>query len=1430
LEDEDDMSSNDFLSEFVEDVREHIQELERSLLVLEREGSNREQIGEVFRVAHSIKGAAAYMGFERLANLTHELESLISVIQKESRPIPPKGISILLEFVDFISHAMTHLLERGEEPPFASSLLKDLQRVFAMDGTDESVDTASLTDGSAEAEQEDGEEPILAAPDRWETEGKGVVQDVAERPRASAGPGVELGANDHERFSRFLISFRANYWDLVNMFAFSLERTLSEADFKRSQDLIQALISSCKDVKYKPMEKVLKEWKKRLLKSYKKGTLERHLYAELLNSYGRQLQEMLPTLELPALAFDAPEAGEPEKAAKTEETIREEDEELFNIFIETFRENLSALGALTPPAPEASLSEGDIEVARGLIRKLITSSHYMDYESILTELGKWEESLVQANAKGPVDGRTYGGLFEACARRFREILPGLEVPSVPLHAEATPEAEAKFEEEDAELLAIFVESFLEHFSSLAAIAPPAPESVMSPEDLDRAGELIRKLLTSARYMDYGQVQEGLKAWGNALIELQQQGGVVGRIYREMVNAYGLQFGEMLPQLELPAVTAFPEAAPHEEAPLEEEDAELFAIFLDTFREHFSALANLAPASARDPFSESALDQARDTLRKLVSSARYMDYEQLVEGLEKWDASLVEFFQRGALDGQTYVELLDANGRGFTEMLPRLQLAVLSSSTEEAPAWEGEKDEEDAELLAIFLDTFREHFSTLANLAPASAEALLSEGDFQLALESIRKLISSSRYMDYGSILDTLAEWENALVKAHGHGVLEGRLYSDLLNTNGQRFGEILPALQLPIVTAISDEAPMFDEEIQEEDEELLAIFLDTFREHFTTLAALTPRSPQINLSDAEIERAREAIKRLTSSARYMDYDQVVCTLEKWDESLCQSHEDGEVGGHLYSELLTACCSELQEIMPGLGVAELVPSHKAEPAFTPFSPEPSHTPFVPEGPAIVSMDSVLGTAFQEARPLPEEWLRPVEGKGPQEPFVKHDEKRPALKVRPAAISEEAAVSATLRVDAQKVDQLLNQVGELVVRRSEFVQASAIFRDLLREFTMEGKLSKEDLRRLKLLGMKLNESTQYLGRVTSDLQGSVMRVRLLPISQLFQRFPRVVRDQALKLGKRVELLIEGGETEIDKRVLEQMHDPLVQFLRNAIAHGIESPEERMLAGKPESGTVRLAAYHEGDYVVLRIEDDGRGIDIPKLRRIMKGRKEMGPYELDTLSDRQLMYGIFLPGVSTRDSVDGTAGRGVGLDVVKENVERMNGSIEVDSHPGMGTRFIIRIPLTLAIIRALLVKGADQVFTLPMRSISEILRYNPEDSRNVEGYRVISIRGRTFPMVHLGQLLNMGDDSRANGHRFVVIVNTSFREVGLVVDGLLGEREVVIKPIEDDVHDFEGFSGATVLGDGTISLILDVSSLLKTMKIATANQPVDQIPYMQ
>jgi two-component system chemotaxis sensor kinase CheA len=282
---------------------------------------------------------------------------------------------------------------------------------------------------------------------------------------------------------------------------------------------------------------------------------------------------------------------------------------------------------------------------------------------------------------------------------------------------------------------------------------------------------------------------------------------------------------------------------------------------------------------------------------------------------------------------------------------------------------------------------------------------------------------------------------------------------------------------------------------------------------------------------------------------------------------------------------------------------------------------------------------------------------------------------------------------------------------------------------------------------------------------------------------------------------------------------MNDPIVQFLRNSIVHGVETPEERKRSGKSETGSIRLAAYHAGDYVAIEIEDDGRGIDTQKLRDVLRTHNAIGQHELDRLTDAEIAYSIFMPGISTYEKVDGSAGRGVGLDVVKQNVEHMNGTVEVESYPGQGTRFLIRIPLTVAIIRALLVREAEQIFTLPLTSVTEILRHRPEDTYSIEGFRVITLRGKTIPLVDLGELLNMQRHQKDGAHRFVVIVSTSFREVGLVVDGLMGEREVVIKSIENNFNPIEGFSGATILGDGRVSLIVDVSALLRMMKNSSA-----------
>jgi two-component system chemotaxis sensor kinase CheA len=719
--------------------------------------------------------------------------------------------------------------------------------------------------------------------------------------------------------------------------------------------------------------------------------------------------------------------------------------------------------------------------------------------------------------------------------------------------------------------------------------------------------------------------------------------------------------------------------------------------------------------------------------------------------------------------------------------------------------------EDEELLTIFVNSFRENYFQLLGLLKSSSEPDIEENEERTAHDLVEKLISSARYMDYQPIVFQLEEWRKNLDPHNGAGA--GRQEAiDRLEASAAVLDRMIP--QLEISSEAGPEPGATQSAIEEDDQELFSIFLDSFQQNFSRLAEVIsgPGPAKINL-----ERASELTESLIQSSKYMDYTQLVELLEEWNDYLSAFKDlDATDVGPLLENLANV----------GKGVQSLLSELKL-PDFSVEKPEPSR---------VISLDDDIDFIFDTGvKPEksdviieePQALAEPAPDKNVQEnqsfaPPAKTPGAHAGGKERTAQVVEESPQNAvTLRVDAQKVDQLLNQVGELVVNRSEFIQTATIFRDVVRDLAAHGMLPKQELRRLRLLDFRLSESTQSLGRIANDLQTSVMRVRMLPISQLFQRFPRIVRDQALKLGKKVELTIEGGETEIDKRVLEQMNDPLVQLLRNAIAHGIETPEERRKSGKPEVGSIRLTAYHAGDYVAIEIEDDGRGIDTDKLRELLLNRNAASQHELDRLSDAEIAYSIFMPGISTYEKVDGTAGRGVGLDVVKQNVERMNGTVEVQSYAGEGTRFLIRIPLTVAIIRALLVSEADQVFTLPLTSVAEILRHRPEDTYSIEGFRVITLRGKTIPLVDLGELLNMPDHQTKSRGKFVVIVATSFREVGLVVDGLMGEREVVIKSIDNNFQSVEGFSGATILGDGRVSLIADVSALLRMMKSSSALQ---------
>ncbi|HEY9180645.1 MAG TPA: chemotaxis protein CheA [Candidatus Baltobacteraceae bacterium] len=398
--------------------------------------------------------------------------------------------------------------------------------------------------------------------------------------------------------------------------------------------------------------------------------------------------------------------------------------------------------------------------------------------------------------------------------------------------------------------------------------------------------------------------------------------------------------------------------------------------------------------------------------------------------------------------------------------------------------------------------------------------------------------------------------------------------------------------------------------------------------------------------------------------------------------------------------------------------------------------------------------------------------------------------------------------TIRVDIERLDMLLNLVGELVINRTRISDiASTLERALTDKNGARAHLN-GNAKALAPLAKELADSSALLARTTNEIQESIMKVRMVPIGQVFDRFPRMVRDVAKARGKEVQLEISGAETDLDKTIVDEVGEPLMHLLRNCVDHGIETPEEREKRGKPRHGTIALNAYHEGNQIIIEVTDDGNGIDLDKVRA--RGIKQGLIGSDDRLSDREIIELIFTPGFSTAEVISDVSGRGVGMDVVKKNITRLKGIFDVNTTPGLGTTFTIKLPLTLAIIQALLVRVVDELYAIPLDSVIESQRVEMPDVRTVHGNEVITLRGQVVPLVRVADFFELGGE-RDPEKVMIVIVGLQGRQVGLVVDSFQGEQEIVIKPLSDVVGRIPGISGATILGNGSISLIIDVHSLV-------------------
>ncbi|WP_096025824.1 hybrid sensor histidine kinase/response regulator [Campylobacter lanienae] len=400
----------------------------------------------------------------------------------------------------------------------------------------------------------------------------------------------------------------------------------------------------------------------------------------------------------------------------------------------------------------------------------------------------------------------------------------------------------------------------------------------------------------------------------------------------------------------------------------------------------------------------------------------------------------------------------------------------------------------------------------------------------------------------------------------------------------------------------------------------------------------------------------------------------------------------------------------------------------------------------------------------------------------------------------AQSSASAVEQTIRVEVKRLDNLMNLIGELVLGKNRLLK---IYDDV--EERYEGEKFLEEL----------NQVVSQLSLVTTDIQLAVMKTRMLPIAKVFNKFPRMVRDLSRELGKQIDLEISGEETELDKSIVEEIGDPLVHIIRNSCDHGIEDPKDRLAAGKPEKGVIELKAYNEGNHIVVEIVDDGKGIDALAVKMKALERGLITEREVDSMTDKEAFSLIFKPGFSMAKQVTNVSGRGVGMDVVKTNIEKLNGIIDIDSEVGRGTIMKLKIPLTLAIIQSLLVGSQEEFYAIPLASVKETVRVPVDNIYTIEGKNVLRLRDEVLSLVRLSDLFGVKQIFESGDQTYVVVINVADSKLGIIVDSLIGQEEIVIKSLGNYLQNIRGIAGGTIRGDGKVTLIVDVGMIMDMAK---------------
>ena len=954
------------------------------------------------------------------------------------------------------------------------------------------------------------------------------------------------------------------------------------------------------------------------------------------------------------------------------------------------------------------------------------------------------------------------------------------------------------EEYDQELFGIFVENLREKINLVRNEIAKLEGSSDKEALLEHCTEVIRSLHSAANYMGY---EELTRIYSNCLEDIaavQEALSSNETIPYDFMDGYLLEITEIFPQLAEVSSNAMNEESSQpsdfetevkveadvspEQENFDEDDDTLDVSMLPDYlveaAEHLEEMESLLLKLADEPENIEVLDEIFRPIHSIKGAAQFIGLDRssrLAHRLE----DLLDLLRKGERPSSPAIVDLLISARDLivklADELENSQAEVSSvddmvdqiTAEIEADVLAGSVDfpkdvadqtnlasttyneENDQELFGIFVENLREKIdlvrTQIAELESSPDKVALLER----CAESIQSLYSAANYMGYEDLTRIYSNCLEDIVTVQQALANNEDIPYDFLNAYLLEITALFPQLaEMPALAEVNK--PHKEESTTAE-----------------TYQADVEKTPEEILS----EKLGKALDAAASNSEEAEYELLHGVFEEMIS---------EQGGQQVENESDAAVSKKPETK---AVTTKAVTTKAKPA------QEKTKVSTKDG-----ADKVAKVTNKIQQPKISEQDKQLKAKNDR----RTDDRRS---------SEASVVKKSVRVEAEKIDSLINQVGELVVDRAYFFQLFDDMRGLQQHLKDDIGLDPREMKEIRAFTYRMSEAIASLSRTSNDLQEGVMKVRMLPISQLFNRYPRLVHDLTRNNNKKVNLKVEGEDTELDKMVVEKLSDPLIHVIRNAVDHGIEGSSDRISAGKAEIATLFLKSYHESNQVVVEVTDDGRGIDPVRIKEKAIEKGIVSKNEANRMLPQEIVRLITAPGFSTADEITDTSGRGVGMDVVRKNIEKLNGTLDIDSVPGKGTTIRLKIPLTLAIIPAHLVRVSGNMYTIPLANIEETLRIERSDSTIIEGTEVIYLRGKTLPIIHLTNLFSTDSHSGDQENLFVVVVNTGTQKIGLVVDELLGQEEVVIKPLVDYLRDKSGFSGATIIGDGSISLILDI-----------------------